>query len=315
MAHKKRISLLALLLTATMLFSAILAACGSTDTKSDADKQTESKKTESIDPGETESSAEPGETESGRESETESAQPDGLDGKDLVTEAYHEAIKDENGDNSLIFSIPRFNIPGEDIERINKELYDNLFGNIEIVHEYYLHNEKVTNSNSYHNEWAKVYGVKAGVYYEWYQNGDIVSIVVTNATAFMAVGGPGYSAYNVSISNQREATRDEVIAQAGLSEEEFYDSARKSLGSAFKAVHKESEYSSYDDEGKKQYNEYLASTLSDENINEMQIYFNGSGELCGVGEFDFWPELYYDIINLENFTLDPNYDKPLDVAS
>ena len=117
MTRTKRISALALLLTAIMLFSAILAACGNTSTKNDSAKQTESKKAGSI--ADTETAAEP---ETAAESET-AAKPE-------TTAAQSDSVKEDDPAGLALTPEEAVDIymANKDVWRSEFEMFSGMYG-------------------------------------------------------------------------------------------------------------------------------------------------------------------------------------------
>jgi len=203
---------------------------------------------------------------------------------------YNEQTKRfENMKVAASFHIPQINLTSEDARKVNKEIYDAWYPLIQrIITEV---NESGTQDESY------------GMYYHWYRNGDILSLVAINDT--MWDWETKYFIYNFSISSGMLLSKDEVYKTMAYSETEQYDKIRKTLGSAFfDHASFYIEQNGCDDFIIGQFEK----TVSDENIKELHPYINESGELCILALVYSSVEDGWEILVVQDSELNPYYE-------
>ena len=115
--------------------------------------------------------------------------------------------------------------------------------------------------------------------YGWGQKGNIASVIVE--TDWVDVSFSEYRIYNVNTETGKEASRAELLAAFGLTEESFKAQAKEMLKSKFETVNSWA----IESVGKTEYNKKLNSTISDENIKNAQLYINEEGQLCLMVSF------------------------------
>lgn len=206
----------------------------------------------------------------------------------LVTDAYSAKIKGEYGECD--FSIPQINLPGNDVEAINKEIWDELY--IGVV-------QKIQSQIPY-------VGVER-INYEWSVNGNFLSLFIESR--------PGdwewwdHYVYNVDISTGSRLSNIDVITVSGLSSEEYFEKTKQALGSRYWGKWEDNGNSFFDQNTVDLFNQQLHKTISDANVRDAKPYFNDAGQLC-ISALVYsiaGAEAYFEVINLENFKLLPYY--------
>lgn len=222
----------------------------------------------------------------------------------LVTDAYQQNFSytgyrydEQTGQRTETqltanFHIPQINLEGSDAERINKEIYDAWYPQIQ-------------QSASEIDEYGTPF-TSDGMSYRWNINGDVLSLIASNNAFPDWSGGTEYLVYNVSISSGKQLSKDEVYSSAGLSRSELFDMARDVLGSAFfdgKDWYIQS--CGYDDFFIMQ----LEKTISDENLEESIPYLDETGKPCIIARIYSLAaaDYYWHDLNLEDFELNPDY--------
>lgn len=206
--------------------------------------------------------------------ENESPSPD--EGA-LVTDAFRETVPGEYGEYT--YAIPKINSDKKGAEEFNKRMYDELYA--------------VCNktSSAYPSGSSRLI---SDMKYYWENSGDIVSIIViTNNTEFFY---PEYYVYNFSLSQGKELTKDEVIAEAGYTNELFNEKLRETVRKVsddfLSADPDRSDTADY-------YTTVISDTLKDNLINEAKPFFNSRGELCSTAKiFSFGgADMYIHTVN------------------
>ena len=219
--------------------------------------------------------------------------------KDIYRGTHHILNNTEEGQNYEL-SFPYIDLPGEDVAELNEKFLEQYMKRI---------NED--------GEFETVYAYS----YDWYVNGDILSLVVTNQT-WLNVWH--YEAYNIKISTCKLLETEEVLAAAGVTEADFYAQAKDILGNAYFTRDYVS-YTAPTDEDPIEYfylrwennipPEALAATVSEENVARCTPYLNENGEVCfsaaintGVGA-----ELYGELfVWNDNYERSPHYEAYLE---
>lgn len=211
---------------------------------------------------------------------------------------FNEENKEwEEEEISVTYQIPKIIMQADNINVINKEIYDTLLPIIE-------------ESIEVIKEWGYPYESQ-GVSYSWALRGDILSLVILSREAPDYGGMDKYYVYNISLLTGEKVKNEEVISTTGLSEEDYYQKAREAMGSRFwQAFDKNSEsfeYQSFVD----MFNEQLKKTLSDQNIAESYPYINEKGELCIIAKMYAMADAsyYWNDFNLIDFELLPHYQE------
>lgn len=219
--------------------------------------------------------------------------------ENLVTDAYSYARLYNDGytNANITYEIPHINLPGTAIKEINSEIYDTFYyGTVE---------DELSNMS------AGVSVIEYEITYDWAVNGDILSLLITRNDTW---GDTDYRVYNVSVSTGDKMSISELVSIAGLSQAEYFDTVRQALGSAyFQGTEWYADQAGYNSFFRTQ----LGKTLSEENIQNCAPYFNRNGQLCIIGavyslvEADY----YYHEINLENYVVNPAFNKYVDVQT
>lgn len=202
----------------------------------------------------------------------------------LVTDAFYDDTY-RNEYNCGIFAIPQINLDSEEIRSLNEEIYRELYTEL---------------TRDLLNNWE---GGSEKVTYDYYEAGDVLSVVVEVRPVDWE--WTEYYVYNVSISEARVLSNDEVIAASGV--EDFRKTAKQALETYF--------WESYpvdtaaDFSGGDFFNEQLDKTRAQSNINEAVPYLNGRGELCVIAPIYSLAgaEYYLHQVNLEDFDYQSRY--------
>ena len=170
----------------------------------------------------------------------------------LVSDAFTEQIDSSIMRRPLEFHIPRINLESKEIEDKNNELYSSLYG---------IAQKTIDNYTRYGD-----YFTWDEIKYEWFVNGDVLSLIVDD---WIESYVDRYRVINVSISEKRLLSPDELINSAGYSREEYIELTQKAPLDIWSEAH-------VDRTG-------------------MQPFLNGEGKLCAVATV--FSELgNYDII-------------------
>lgn len=214
------------------------------------------------------------------EEPSEPEQPEGP----LVTDAFYDDTH-RNEYNCGIFAIPQINLDSEEIRSLNEEIYRELYTELtrDLLKNWEDGGQKVT--------------------YDYYEVGDILSLVVEVRPTHWE--WTDYYVYNLSISEARVLSDDEVIAASGV--EDFRKTAKQALETYF--------WESYpietmtDFSGGDFFNEQLDKTRAQNNINEAVPYLNGDGELCVIAPIYSLAgaDYYLHQVNLEDFDYQSRY--------
>ena len=203
----------------------------------------------------------------------------------LVTDAFYDDTHRNDEYNWGIFAIPQINLDSEEIRSLNEEIYRELYTELtrDLLKNWDNRSKKVT--------------------YDYYEVGDVLSVVVEVWPVDWE--WTDYYVYNVSISEARVLSDDEVIAASGV--EDFRKSAKQALETYF--------WESYpvdtmaDFSGGDFFNEQLDRTRAQSNINEAVPYLNGRGELCVIAPIYSLAgaDYYLHRVNLEDFDYQSRY--------
>lgn len=182
------------------------------------------------------------------------------------------------------YHIPMITDDSSDAKKINDEIHDRFDSNIE-------HVKKLISGEANEEE---LYEADYGdVSYEYYENGNVVSIVILVQYTYSDY--MEYMVYNYDKEKKVMVSNDEMINIAGLSKEKFLTCAKYSLGE--KALKNATEYaneidSSDEDEASIEYRNMMipdfiksyVDTISDsKNDISMPMYFDADNKLVVVG--------------------------------
>ena len=210
----------------------------------------------------------------------------------LVTDAFYDDTY-LNSYGSGIFAIPRINLDGSEIRAINDEIYQNLYTDL---------------AAGALREWDDS---GKSVNYTWAENGDTLSLLIEVHPVDWE--WTDYYVYNVSISEARELSRDEVIQRSNVTN--YYKTARQALEATF--------WGNYDHDWLQEtaemvdfFNDQLDNTRANSNIEEAQPYFNRKGELCITANIYSLAgaDYYTQEVNLEDFYYEDRYAGYAEVA-
>ncbi len=194
---------------------------------------------------------------------------------------YEGEYSDGVGNNyHYRFALPVVTGQSDDIERLNADLYAAFAPDIE----------------------ESLQAIKTGysliTYYIGYQvweNGDVLSVLVKEDNDW---GMTRYYAMNLQLSDKTEATRAELLALYGLSEEDFRARASEAAGAFFREMYKnlpEENYAEYNGD------ELLTKTVDPANFgSELSLWIDAAGRLCMAAPvYSFaGAEYYYYVISV-----------------
>lgn len=223
-----------------------------------------------------------GDTEESLEETAEDASSE-----NLVTDAYGE----EFGGRS--FHIPQINIDSYQVKLMNKEIWDTLYYGV------------VSDIEKWWGE-KKTEGLES-ITYTWTVNGDILSLVIESQPYDWA--WTDYYVYNLSLPEGDVVSDEELFAYRGVTRTEFEEKVRQVLYTMHFENCEESIYQKNDEQDRARADEVLAKSLSPENVSASVPFLNEAGELCAVcAKYSFaGADYYYNILNLENYTLPEHY--------
>ena len=227
-----------------------------------------------------------------------------------IVETVYDSTLDEN---ELIreraqLRIPHINLDGSNVAEINDEILRNMYSDElrqGIMAGNYVAGAPATNATDW--RWGD---------YEYYTSGDLFSLVYHTGMEYWSDGAARWYAVNLSVSDGRTLTDDEVLAVAGVDRKTYEDLLRQALGSKVLDVfvgssdtHKK--FSDLDEYTK---TDFLRS-IADENVAACTPYIAPNGDLCavgtyflsaGAGEFQF-------SVDLELFTIHPLYPSDAEI--
>ena len=184
---------------------------------------------------------------------------DGGDGE-IVTDAYTATLTDRRYNILCCYHIPKFDLPNNMADKFNDKIYSQMH---EILQRDVL---------DVHKEYGYVNVGKMN--YAWGQSKNIASVIVE--TELIDTAFSEHYIYNVNTETGEEASRAELLAVFGLTEESFEAQAKEMLKSKFETINSWA----IESVGQSEYNKKLNSTISDENIKKAKLYINEKGQLC-----------------------------------
>ena len=209
-----------------------------------------------------------------------------IDYQNLVTDAYMDAIVDEDG-GKFCFHIPQFNLNAALVHQINQRIYDQFYNTL--VWDVY-------DSNNDYSYWDR-----ASLVYSWGYKKDYASVVLAN---YYDWGGEDYYVYTISTSTGQEATIDELLTAFDMEREEFYDLVYNRLKQYWDSQGDFRDVTGFEDR--------VNRTLADANIRKVVPYINPNGGLSFVAEIYSLAgaDSYLHLINAEG-ELEADYeDRP-----
>lgn len=182
---------------------------------------------------------------------------DGLPEPPLVIEAYCETYYTASG--SIWYrSYPQITIEGEYAAEINEKFEEEI-------------GEKTYDS---------------GITYEWHAHGDLLTLIITRTSSGFE---PYDIIYTLRISDGGKATREEILAAAGVTEEDLVAKAHKLIGNTYGTTFSTAEYLQAqidrmpgdDPNTSAAFMQYaFGRSVSRENIGEAVLYLSKEGVLC-----------------------------------
>lgn len=216
--------------------------------------------------------------------------------ENLVTDAYSKECRYNflsDDEEIASFRIPQVNLDSDDAKRVNKEIYDAWYPEIQ---------NAIAEIDSY--GWPST---SDGMSYRWNVSGNILSLVASNNYWPEWSGGLEYFVYNFSLPAGTLLSNNEVYSAAGFSQTEYNNRVTQALGSRFfEGLESHIETNGYDDFLREQYE----NTVSDQNIARSMPYINEEGQLCIIAAIYSLAggEYYWHDLNLQSFELNSSYE-------
>jgi len=219
-----------------------------------------------------------------------------IDFDHLVQDAYRETIQD--GYDTYMehseWAVPKIMLDGPEIDDLNDEIWDTLFQN---------------GIQDALDATEEGYSVGYGCSYQWAVNGDILSIWIESHPVPWA--WVDFYVYNISIRSGKQLRDRDVYSAAGLSSSKYRQLVRDAAGSQFWENSSDNGQPYVPDDMLDFFYAQLQNTISEENIQQAKPFFNEKGHLCvAIPIYSLAGADYYcHIIDIEDFTLVPNYDQ------
>lgn len=245
---------------------------------------------------ETETKKEPA-SETTSASETEPT----IDYDHLVTDSYTKDLKFGQA-MECHYHIPQIHIDSKDANEINTEIYNALY-------------DGTMQSVFADMELGNGVPVCLGIRYEWYVNGDMLSLLIAEDFDADVVR---YSVYNLVITKGDRVSDEEIVLSKMASQEEYHTHAKKALGSIFWNQYGDAISSwqkSYAETELKAVGEVLALTISERNVDNCLPYLGKDGDLFIIGDVYSLAGAgqYSHVINLSNYELAENYAETVEI--
>ncbi|MBQ4562088.1 MAG: hypothetical protein IJA55_07185 [Clostridia bacterium] len=225
---------------------------------------------------------------------------DEIDIDHFISDSYSESksytIKTLDGEveNTAVYRIPMIVANTEYAKKLNAEIYENLI-------------EKIDKSITEIETNGFPVSCKS-VSYNWSVQNDIVSLII-EIESDVSLGYPTeYLVYNISTTAEVPAENNDLIINAGLTDDEYTDKVKKILGSEFWGE-LEPEDTRFQDSGYvNAFNEALNKTISVSNIEEARPYINEQNELCIIAKIYSYagPEYIWVNINTVKYNILPH---------
>ncbi len=233
-----------------------------------------------------------------------------LTGDELVETVYDSALDE----NPLIqaraqLRIPHINIEGNNVFQINDEIFQNMYSDEMrqgMIAGNYVGGAPASNAT----DWR--FGD-----YEYYASGDVLSLVYHTGMEYWSDGADRWYAVNLSVSDGRSLTDDEILAAAGVDRKTYEDLLRHALGSKVLDVFvgTSDQYKKFADLDEYTRTDFLR-TISDENLAACTPCLAPNGDLCAVGTFylSAGAGSFQFCVDLETFTVHPLYPSDAEIA-
>ena len=196
----------------------------------------------------------------------------------------------------LAFHIPQVNLESTDAEAVNREIYNTLYPNVQ---------KAISVIGSYEVLECGSIAYRAVV------NGDILSLLVISSMYPYESPSTSYLAYNFSLSKGTLLTTEAVAAAAGYTVDDYTLRARQAMGSYIHLTFPGETAQNYGDVFVQELNNDLDRTLSDENVQNGQLFLDEKGNLRLVAAL-YWPVAngrFTLLLNLTDFQLVEGYDQ------
>lgn len=193
--------------------------------------------------------------------EEESAGENNTDYTDLITDVYSAAAPDGYG-GEYEYHIPQIHLDGDEIAAINSEIYNELYPYIE---------------SAAAAEYIPDYG---DIVYTWSVHDDTLSLLISVYLWPDASGYDVFSSYNISISECRELSREEMLSRFGCTTGDFENHLSELLALKWDEIYGNASASGGISEETAA--NCRANTLSSENLNNAWAFLNADGEVCAA---------------------------------
>lgn len=217
--------------------------------------------------------------------------------KPLVEDAYSYAYTEKPSRYNqylLTFAIPRINLDGQQIDALNKEIYNDLYEDIQNSTEALEKDDVIP--------W---YGE---VSYKWAVNDDVLSLWVHRVS--IVVDNESWRVYNISVSEKKTISAKQVVEAYGMSQQTYREKAKQAMVSCLLDNPSFDWY--YNECGADDWlMDRLENTGAEANIDAAVPFINEKGQLCIIGHVYSFAggDSYQHLLNLETFCLSERYGK------
>lgn len=159
---------------------------------------------------------------------------------------------------------------------------------------------------------TRLYGREETAAYQWNVHNDILSLLIELPPA--SEKQKEYAVYLISVPERRRVSNDELLSAAGLSQTDYVEKARQAAGALYWNGTDRSDEKFQRNQVARIFNRQLQNTISQDNIDKAQPYFNMEGQLCAavpIYNADTEAEYRWELLNLTEFAPMPDYDKEL----
>ncbi len=221
----------------------------------------------------------------------------------LVVDAFSQdvAFVSAGTDYTYSFIIPQIDLPSEEIQALNKEIYDHCYA-------YYEETDSQLKAVGY-NVTTYLEIKCSGIDYDWYVSEGVLSLVVNRTMYPNSTERTERDRYMVDIEGQKQIFQTELLEKLGRTRESVETLAAEALGCNFTST-----YKNLIESGNISESEALSlfrRTVDPENAKNLTLYLNSEGELCALGTV-YTPAGAGKVVtsvNLDNHTVDDLYLK------
>lgn len=198
----------------------------------------------------------------------------------LVTDAFAEQLASEDG--VAEYRIPQINIPGDDAEQLNAQIYALLYPKVEQA-----------------REQIDEYGFPincGGLSYSWSVHGNILSLLIDDLHNPAGSGSDEFTAYNVFLTTGQSVSFQQLLTVCGYTESDYRDAAEQAVRQGFQTIF---QYLNDTDNAqvRADVDQCVAQTLSQENMALAQPFIHENGRLCiALGTYTLAGSGYYQSI-------------------